>query len=622
MIGTKFNLIDQSTIEKAVVSTTEVDDSPVILTAMAAAKGTEDLFDLKGQAYVDMFGEPNFKAYGQASIQNRRMIDAGARLVGKRLVADDATLANIIIVAKLYKTEVQKKNAENVLLYYDAQMQEVTTVTEDPVMIQTAHIRYEAAATTGAKTLDQVVEAAKDELDTVGTLETGVTIFSYPLFVVTDNGRCVSKKRFSIAPDIAVSKNLAFMFYNLTVMENGAALQSARFASIPDTVYHGENIELSQVSNTYLTQVKAHSFDENINAFIAKLSDLSLIEEEVLIAGDPVFGTSIKGNKFTSIVLDTENGIDLQAATGIALVNGTNGTFGDNPFQITNATTMYNAKLLEFYNGTVTSDIYNVDALQIDAVFDANMPKNVKEAVATLADYRKDFMFFRDLGLANYTIEDVRLSAGGLAKSPWVTDFCQAYEVIDPYSRKNAKVSAIYTVASLMINHLRFGRNLPFAGQTNEAILTDAIKGTVTFLPKVTPSIDEKTELEDLRVNFASYFTDRLIVETLYTSQAAYTNLSFSNNCMALQRVFKVLRVAFPAIRYQFISNEDDLKKYTSRVNEVLSAYKSDFEELEFTYVQDKVMLANKIFRAAISFRFKEFTQAELIDAYILPTAA
>jgi hypothetical protein len=171
-----------------------------------------------------------------------------------------------------------------------------------------------------------------------------------------------------------------------------------------------------------------------------------------------------------------------------------------------------------------------------------------------------------------------------------------------------------------MVDHLKNHRDLPFAGETNEAILTDAIKGTITYLPTVTPSIDEKTELEDLRVNFASYFKDKLIIETLYTSQREYTQLSFSNNCLALQRIFKVLRTAFPATRYQSISNEDDLKTYESRINEVISQYASDFAYLEFKYVQDPVMLSNKIFRAALYFRFKEFTQAESIDAYVLPT--
>jgi hypothetical protein len=88
-----------------------------------------------------------------------------------------------------------------------------------------------------------------------------------------------------------------------------------------------------------------------------------------------------------------------------------------------------------------------------------------------------------------------------------------------------------------------------------------------------------------------------------------------------LQRVLKVLRATFPSIRYQFISSEDDLKKYTSRINEAISPYASDFVELSFEYIQDEVMLSNKIFRAAIRFRFKEFAQAELIDVYVLPTA-
>lgn len=620
MIGTKFNLYDQSAIEE-ISQVQEVDNSPVILTAMAAAKGTEDFFDLKGQEYLDMFGQANFKAYGQVSIQNQRMIEAGARLVGKRIVAPDATLANIIIVAKLYMTEVQKTDDAGNPLYYDSQMNETEVETENPVMVRTAHIRYEAASTVGAKTLDQVVEAAGEELDVNGTTEGGVTVYSYPLFVIVDNGRCVSKKRVSIAPDVAVSKNLPFMYYTLTVYENGAPLQSARFAAAPDTVYRGENIELTQVSNTYLTQVKAYSFSDNIRAFVEKLSEFSLIEDEQLLSGDFLFGATVKGNKYPSIAVDTENGVDLAAITGLSLMNGSNGSFGDNPLSDPDAIAVYNAELLKFFSGDLTDEIYNVDAYQIDAVFDANYPVNVKEKIVALAEYRKDFMYFRDLGLNIYTIDDVKNAVGPLTKSSWVTDFCQGYEVVDPYSRKNVKVTAIYTISRLMVGHLRDRRNLPFAGETNEAILTDAIKGTLTFAPKVTPAIDEKTELEDLRVNFASYFGTRLVVESLYTSQEKHTQLSYSNNVLALQRVIKALRAAFPAIRYQFVSNEEDLAKYTNRINEVLSAYASDFEELRFTYIEDKVMLSNKIFRAAIYFRFKEFAQAELIDAYILPTS-
>lgn len=615
MIGTKFELYNQSAIEE-IPQIQEIDDSVVILTAMAASKGTEELFDLKGQAYLDMFGQANFKAFGQTSIQNQKMIEAGARIIGKRLVADDATLANIIVVAKLYKTEVQKTNIDGEPLYYDGNMEESTATSETPVMVQTAHVRYEASATTGAKTLDQVVEAAQEELDTEGTEE----VFSYPLFVIADNGRCVSKKRFSIVPDVALSKNLSFMYYTLTVYENGAPLESIRFAAIPDTVYRSENIELTQQSNTYLTQIKAHSFSDNINLFIEKLSELSLIEAEELEVGDPIFGTTIKGNKYSSIAIDVENGIDLTSTTGLALVNGSNGSFGDNPFASEEAMAIYNTKLLEFFNGTTTPDIYNMDEYSIDAVFDANFPRNVKEAVAALAEYRKDFTYFRDLGLTNYTIDDVKNSLAGLTRSDWITDYCQAYDVLDTYSKKNVKVTSIYTISRLMINHLMSNRSLAFAGETNDAILTDAVRGTLTFAPKVTPLIDEKTELEDLRVNFASYFKDKLILESLYTSSDKHTQLSYSNNVLVLQRIFKVLRATFPAIRYQFVSNEEDLKRYTSRVNEVLSAYASDFEELTFTYIPDKVMLANKIFRAAISFRFKEFTQAELIDAYILPS--
>jgi hypothetical protein len=619
MLGTKFNLYDQSAIEE-ISQVSEVDNSPVILSAMASAKGTEDWFDLKGQDYADMFGSANFKAYGQVSIQNMRMIEAGARIVGKRLVADDATLANIIIVAKIYQTSVQKTDDAGALLYYDSSLKETTTVSENPVMIQTAHIRYEAAAATGAKSLDQAVTAAATELDTTGVTELTHTVFSYPILVIADNGRCVSNKRISIIPEVSVSKNLDFMFYTLSVYENGNTLQTARFAIAPDTVYRGTNVELSQVSNDFLTQVKGKALSANIELFVAKLAELSLIEEDDLLAGDPLFGTNIKGVKYGEIAIDTDNGIDLAISTGLALVNGSNGSFGDNPLSDDTTKAVYNNKLLQFFNGTMTTDIYNMDTYQVDAVFDANYPTNVKQEIAKLADYRKDFIYFRDQGLEVYTISDVEDAVQNLTKSCWITDFCQSFEILDTYSKKTVKVTALYTISRLMINHLINYRNLPFAGETNEAILTDALKGSLSFAPVVTPSVDEKTNMEDLRVNFASYFGTKLIVESLYTAQEKLTQLSFSNNVMALQRVLKVIRKTFPAIRYQFISNEDDLKKYTARINEVISTYASDFEELTFTYVQDSTMLANKIFRAALKFRFKDFAQAEIVDAYILPS--
>ena len=89
---------------------------------------------------------------------------------------------------------------------------------------------------------------------------------------------------------------------------------------------------------------------------------------------------------------------------------------------------------------------------------------------------------------------------------------------------------------------------------------------------------------------------------------------------MAVQRVIKALRVHFPSIRYQFITSSEDLQAYTTNINEFLSSYTNMFAELRFEYIQDSVAAANKIYRAALYFRFNDFAQGEQIDAYMLPT--
>ena len=84
MIGTKFNIIDLSKIPEQTTIETP-DAAPVILTAFPSAKGTEKLIQSSGTDDRKMFGDPDYKKYGQGSVQNQRMIDSGAKLLCKRV---------------------------------------------------------------------------------------------------------------------------------------------------------------------------------------------------------------------------------------------------------------------------------------------------------------------------------------------------------------------------------------------------------------------------------------------------------------------------------------------------------------------------------------------------------
>lgn len=676
MIGTKFNIIDLSQI-------TEVDDiqvqdavAPLTISCAPTAKGPEDTRVVSGNAFRELYGDPSYKRYGQVSIQNQAIIDHKGKILFRRLVADDATLATATVVAKVYKMQGQQKvDANGKPLYMevnkdpdgDGQQNEAAewiytettdavssidgTTENEAIYEDNAYIAYAVEYAPEGKTfkkIEDAVDAAKDYLhnevdadgnptyketvyiervdETTGetvTEEKEVGMLVYPLFVVADNGRCESGKGFYLTAESALSKNLSFMFYTLNVVENGDIIDDATFSIIPDQLYNNECVDLDSAAETYLDQVKVKILPENITEFINAVTDATTMETDEVAENDVLFGCTRKGTALGGVYVDTINGVDLKNELGIILGGGTNGSFGIAPAEV--AADDIDKMTYEFFTGTGNYEdkyeIFNLDVYQIDACFDANFSDKVKEAIVDLAEYRKDFMFFRDFGKDIHSYDDVKDKAWSLKTSSWVTNYCQNYDIMDPYTLKKVNVTIMYDIAPMIIDHIYKGRHLPFAGLRNGAVIQSiADRRSLNYAPKVLPNVNEKDDMEDIRVNFASYYKEDLILESVYTCQETYTQLSFSNNVMAFQMVIKALRAHFPAIRYQYVTSLDDVKAYQSQVNDFLSAYEGYFSELRCEYVEDKKYLQNKIYRCALYFRFNEFTQGELVDAYLLPS--
>ena len=116
--------------------------------------------------------------------------------------------------------------------------------------------------------------------------------------------------------------------------------------------------------------------------------------------------------------------------------------------------------------------------------------------------------------------------------------------------------------------------------------------------------------MEDIRVNYATYIGEDLVIETEYTSQELYTQWSFLNNILATQEVVRAIRSRCPVIRYSFIDGED-LERYKADIEDVIAQYSSNFKSIEFSYVADPVYTNNKIFYAAIRVGFRDFIQTE-----------
>lgn len=644
--GTIINWIDQSTVDNVIEENIV---RPLYLQLITSDKGPEDLRIVQGNEFFNLYGStPSFKKHGQPLIQAAGIIKAGGELLCKRVVAEDAMLGNLVVVAKVSNEKVQKVDTEGKPLYIDATTGTETTDaangTNEKVMINTAKIKYDAVSIKGAKTLNEVKTYAeklvKDKLDTeeftgydnvtkvgdpltdenpVGqvndTEDSDANKFIYPLFVVTDNGRGLSTKRFRIVPDYTVSKSAGFQLYKLMYIgETPQETEYVWFNFYEDRIYLNKNISLDMIGKE-LVQLKASSINESINLFVKRLSTITGIAESELFNIDAIFGCNRKGEQLAQITIDTE-GYNLQNPLGMMLQEGDNGAFGDQPF----TAPTYGQEMAKVINGELDDSIFDRDKYMIDVCCDANYPIEVKKALYDLANYREDFIYLRDFGVGQTTFEAVLSYYYELPKSKFVADYCQSWDIVDPWTKKQIQVTATYSMALKMVNNLVDKRSAPLCGILHGFVFSDIVEGSVSAIPKVTPNVDQKEILNDLHINYASFVSGAMTMETSYTSiDGVMTQLGFSNNILAVTKVIHDIRTECPKIRYSFITDED-LEYYREEVNKVIRRSANNFAYISMEYVQDEVMKANKIFEANIFVRFKNFEQTEIFNIYTLNT--
>lgn len=594
--------------------TVEITPRPLMLHASAFERGPEKITRVHGEDFYKLFGYYiDVEKYGQAGIQAANIIDNGGELLIKRVVAEDATLGNIVVVANVSSDRVQKTDSYGQPLYVDAETQKETTdpgEANEAVMINVARIKHDLVTVPNAKTIDDVVDAALDCFEE----NTDEQVFTYPLFVIVDNGRGETTKRFGIEPMYSVSKNTDHMLYKLKYLgSRDLDAEDVYFCLVPGIIYLGESMDIGMTSKDML-QCKAQALESAIDAYYAKLTEISGIEPADLFKCDVLFAKNAKGSAVNGLSLD-DSGEDLGTTMGFALQSGSNGAFGDCPID----TDEYEAALYEFFNGDFDPDIFNLDMYKIDACVDAAYPYAVKKAIVRLANFRKDFFFFGDLGADINTFSSALDKLEDMPKSFYAAWYGQAYDVRNPFNMRHTHVTITYSLARLVINQLVNKTNAPYCGILHGFTIPEAIEGTINWTPKITPDVNQKSMCDEAKLNYASILRDTLTLETEYTSQEAYTQLSFLNNVIAIQYIIKDCRENCPAFRYSFTSSSD-LSVYKRNVSDIINKYTSWFESLEFVYVQDDIMKANKIFEADLKIKHKDFVQSELFNIYVLGT--
>jgi hypothetical protein len=584
------------------------EDAPIILVASTSDKGTEDLKLVSGSAFFKEYVSDKKSMYtrhGQPLLQAAAVAEAGGKILFKRIVAEDSKLANAIVSVKATKVpDTPGQNPGDPSI---------------PPAPGTPHVtlKIQVDTLTDATTMNEVKAHAATLESTASDNEK-----TYPLFVFCDTGRGASDKRFRITPDYSSARELTFMRYSFTVLEGTTKLEEMQFSLDPNIEYNGENFGLNSVVRTNSTQLKAYVYEDNIEALAEYVAQILDTDKDTMLLTDILGGTSRNGIANPEIEIDVDS-INLNNTLGVSLLSGDNGSFTDKP--ILNGGDPYTEALVDVFAKEEDNELFDVDKYQIDAVFDANYPDEVKKAIEELAVYRTDFMFFRDLGFV-YTYDQIKAKADQVTPTYFVAMYHNSYDIIDPYTKKQIPVTVTYSLAKLFINHFTSGKANPFEGIRYNIILSDAIEGTVNYLPRKLKSSDQKQALVDINVNYASYYGDTFVIETQFTADLQYTQLSWLNNVILVQEIVKMLREYCPRTRYTFIDGDGNgdtqaFDNYKKSVEERLNEYKGNFTSLEFEWQYDETQVQNKIFYATIKFAFRNFIESEHFNLFAINTS-
>lgn len=470
--------------------------------------------------------------------------------------------------------------------------------------------------------------------DTIVPASRGET--SYLLLTFTDTGRGVSTKKLRFTADTTTRRPVSYVKYKVEVMENNSTIEThyATFnpyivESSDGTVANAKNKSFDQVINGNSSYIRCKFYESEYNDFVDKVSSISSISKDEISHCDILFSYDRFGKPINTIEIAKESD-SLDAINGNILQNGSNGSFGEYPITLqprvdddgaTTGLSLYYEEVLEVFNGTYSDDIYDLDNTRIDVIFDANYPKEIKDAIANLVNFREDCFYFRDLGLNLNSIQEIELAAEQYSdhKSKFIADYANSFYVEEPYYCKQVQVTVPYLLVDKFAKHYINGVSRPFCGQRfGITFANEIVDGTINFAPKRTPktdsnilTYDQKQWFDDNRINYIAYYDGIPTMDIEYTSQERYTQLSWLHNVLLIQAMMHDIRRQCPKSRYAFIYDQD-YESYKADIEKVINNYNGYFKSISIEYVKDDQYELNKTFYAVIKVSFKDFIQSEI----------
>lgn len=579
--------------------------------AFAEGRDNKLLYVTQKSQFIEEFGTPNYRLYGQAGYNVARALGTGyAGMHVMRVLPDDAEYANVVIMAR-YKVETL--------------LEEQIEQGLKPKFV----VSYVAKTITGATSLEEL-KLKVEELEQEGI--SGDGFYEKPILVHYAAGRGDYGRKFRMkfvdATNYEDPEN-TMKTYRMDVlkMEQKLVRKESIYGGLNVDAFNtttGRSLYLEDIvmdPETGSNKVGLIINDAVINHMLEVYN--TAVEEPITIDEfDPFFGRLMDGTQDPNMTFEEaeEGAVNLSSIDGYSLHGGSDGSFAVTTL---NRQTKIDECIIKALNGDYDKSIRSRFASPADFMLDANYSDDVKKALARLAVHRKwDAKLYLDAGLISTTTELIEwLETMKTVNGPNIVKELHHYKVRDTeFTGKTIPVTTTYFLAELIPNHFKsLGIGEPMVRE--HAIIKEAVPGS--FLPVIDPIDDDiKKQIYLLRGNcYETLKYNTFQRTTALTSQLETSDRSDEFNDLILQLAVRTAEDILNKKLYKLAEEEDRIryqKEAERLINYILGGL---IRSVSVEFVMSAEDELKQILRLRLRIVFKTIVKRGIVEVYIDPRA-
>ena len=542
-------------------SSVEVDDSIKLIAVFSSGKGIDNKFVKKTnlKSFTDTFGKSNPKKYGQPLMMPIAALNTGVASVWcMRVMPTDAAYANSVLSA-YYKADVDSKMFT---------------------------VKYKAKSFTDGEAIynRDDIEVKGNTVESPDTLD-GWTHLPIASIIAMGRGEYGQNYRWRITNNTEYERDYEKKFYTFEILstENGLSRIATYVGTLVTPTDLQDTVQITDViadedMGSYPANIIV--YEENVdalyNAYVDFLNQVAEAEPDTEIdiptvnEFDPFFGLTLNSTDALQFFTvqgsdgDDPKAIDLDIATGINFLGGTEGSFSEADPEAAEEALVQAYK--DAFGGVTDKLILAPRRIACDFLLDANYPYEVKLALAELAHARNDCMLFLDCGIqssfSSPTLGQMELDyASGIFHTedndiPMVSLNPQHYEVRDIHTGRKTTVTMTYFIAQNLPTHFaENGSHIPFVKSYAE--LTDFVPNSLAPSVEMFES-DLKEELYTHRFNYWESIGESQFQRACQcTAQVGNSDLLEENNVHTLFALKRQLEYDCWINTYNFTSADE-----------------------------------------------------------------